>query len=69
MMIQTAHAQMEKDQLQKYAEAIWHFRGYLDKEKFDDDMEFLIEFVRQVGLGKLPEEKTADGVCPTCRRP
>jgi len=57
MTIETVHASMETSRLQKYAEAIWHFRGYLDKEKFDDDIDFLLEFVRQVSQGNLPEEK------------
>lgn len=68
MMIETTHVQMEKEQLQRYAEAIWHFRGYLDKEKFDDDLDFLLEFVKQVNAGNLPEERAVEGVCPLCKR-
>ena len=56
MMIETTYAGIGEEKLQTYAEAIWHFRGYLDKEKFEDDLEFPIEFVKKVSLGDLPEE-------------
>ena len=39
---------VKPEMIQKYAYAIRHFRGYLDKEKFDDDLAFLMNFVQEV---------------------
>lgn len=47
-MIRTNHDCPTQETLQKYATAIRHFRGYLDKEKFNDDLRFLLNFVREV---------------------
>lgn len=48
-MIKTNSDCLEQETVQKYAYAIRHFRGYLDKEKFDDDLAFLVNFVHEVG--------------------
>ena len=47
-MIRTNHDYPTQETLQKYATAIRHFRGYIDKEKFNDDFRFLVNFVREV---------------------
>jgi len=47
-MIKTNSDCMTQEMVQKYAYAIRHFRGYVDKEKFSDDMAYLMNFVREV---------------------
>ena len=34
--------------LLKYTETIRHFRGYVDKERFAEDVNFLREFLKEV---------------------
>lgn len=34
--------------LQKYTETIRHFRGYIDKDRFNEDVEFLRKFLNEV---------------------
>ena len=38
---------MSPELLKKYAEAIRHFRGYVDKERFAADVEFLRRFLER----------------------
>ena len=40
---------MPSELLQKYIETIRHFRGYIDKDRFNEDIEFLIKFLNEVG--------------------
>lgn len=65
-MIRTNADCIQQETVQKYAYAIRHFRGYLDKEKFDDDLAFLMNFVREVGCGRNRCEKES-AECDTCR--
>lgn len=37
------------EMLQKYVETIRHFRGYVDKERFNEDVEYLRNFLNEVG--------------------
>ena len=64
-MIRTNADCIQQETVQKYAYAIRHFRGYLDKEKFDDDLAFLMNFVREVGGRNRCEKESAE--CDTCR--
>lgn len=57
-MIKTNSDCLAQETVQKYAYAIRHFRGYLDKEKFEDDLAFLMNFVREVG-SRHPHEGRA----------
>ena len=47
-MIKSNRDYPSQETIQKYASAIRHFRGYLDKEKFEDDFRFLMDFVQDV---------------------
>lgn len=62
-MIKTNSDCLAQETVQKYAYAIRHFRGYLDKEKFEDDLAFLVNFVREVGCHHAAEGRSACKVC------
>ena len=49
-MIQTNSnlVETEGETLEKYAEVIRHFRGFVNKERFNEDVTFLREFIRDV---------------------
>ena len=62
-MIQTNCDYIEQEKIQKYVSVIRHFRGYLDKERYEDDIAFLAHFVQEVGCNCRREtvgEKSAD---------
>lgn len=48
-MIQTSSEYIEQETIRKYVTVIRHFRGYLDKERYADDVAFLRAFVEEVG--------------------
>ena len=65
-MIRTNNDCLQRETVQKYAYAIRHFRGYLDKEKFDDDLAFLMDFVRDVSGTKDRCDQDSRS-CESCR--
>ena len=51
--------EMPAEMLQKYAETIRHFRGYIDKDRFKEDVEFLLKFLKEVGPATTDVRKAA----------
>lgn len=51
--------EMPAETLQKYAETIRHFRGYIDKDRFKEDVEFLLKFLKEVGPATTDVRKAA----------
>ena len=47
------------DTLEKYVEAIRHFRGFVNKERFNEDVTFLREFVREINETADERQKAA----------
>jgi len=52
-------ADSESETLQKFTEAIRHFRGFVNKERFSEDVSFLREFVREVNETTDERQKAA----------
>ena len=67
-MIRTNSDYDKQDMVQKFAQAIRHFRGYLDKEKFEEDFSFLMNFVHEVGPDVCVELTCSEPECSGCSR-
>ena len=49
----------EERELVKFAETIRHFRGYVDKNRFAEDVEFLRELVRAINTAEQKKQSKA----------
>lgn len=49
-MVQANSMVLDSETIQKYVETIRHFRGYVDKERFAEDVEFLRRFLERAEI-------------------
>ena len=59
-MIESNRTYVDREDLPKYAEAIRHFRGYIDRERFEDDIAFLRQFVAEMSASRTSPALSAD---------